>query len=95
MNSSNRENENLSITRLRRAGDSVMLSVPPSILEYLGLAAGSEVRVSVEGGRMIVTPGHQSRYDLDALLAQLDADIEWDEEGRLWIDAAPMGREML
>jgi antitoxin ChpS len=41
-------------TNLRKVGGSVMLAVPPAILELLQLRAGATVGVSVEAGRLIV-----------------------------------------
>ena len=42
-------------TNLRKVGGSVMLAVPPAILEMLHLQAGI-VGVSVNGGRLVIEP---------------------------------------
>lgn len=94
MDRRNREKIETPIIRLQVAGDFVTLPIPPAILEQLGLAARSQVQLSMENGRMAVAGADQPQYDLEVLLAQLDRDIAWDEEDRLWIDAAPMGKEM-
>jgi len=41
-------------TNLRKVGGSVMLAVPPAILDLLQLQAGATVGVTVEGGRLVV-----------------------------------------
>ncbi len=42
------------ITSLRKVGGSVMMAVPPAMLEMLHLSAGATVGVSVEAGRLVV-----------------------------------------
>ena len=41
---------------LRKAGGSVMVTVPPVLLKKHGLGAGSVVRVEVEGDELRVRP---------------------------------------
>ena len=41
-------------TNLRRVGGSVMLAVPPALLDVLNLSAGTTVGVSVEDGRLVI-----------------------------------------
>ena len=59
---------------LRKVGGSVMLAIPPALLETMSLAAGKPVAVSVEGGRLVVEPARRQHYTLDELLAQCDAE---------------------
>jgi antitoxin ChpS len=60
-------------TILRKVGGSVMLAVPPALLDVLHLAAGSKVGLAVENGRLMMEPAARPRYTLDELLAQCDA----------------------
>ncbi len=83
------------ITNLRKVGGSVMLAVPPAILDLLHLRAGATVGVTVEGGRLVVEPQQRPRYSLDELLAQCDASAEVTAEDRAWVDAKPVGSELL
>ncbi len=83
------------ITNLRKVGGSVMLAVPPAILDLLHLRAGATVGVTVEGGRLVVEPKPRPRYSLDELLAQCDASAEVTAEDRAWVDAKPVGSELL
>ena len=81
-------------TSLRKVGGSVMLAVPPAILELLHLQAGATVGVTIDGGRLVVEP-QRSRYTLDELLAQCDASAELSAEDRAWLDDKPSGKELL
>jgi len=81
-------------TNLRKVGGSVMLAVPPALLDLLRLNAGAEVGLAVEGGRLIVDPHVKPRYTLDELLARCDASAESEAESREWLDAPPVGGEL-
>lgn len=81
-------------TNLRKVGGSVMLAVPPALLDLLNLRAGAKVDMAVENGRLIVAPRPRPSYTLDELLAQCDAGAPAAED-RAWIDAAPVGKELL
>ncbi len=59
-------------TNLRKVGGSVMLAVPPAILDQLHLKAGATVGLSVEGERLILEPQTKPRYTLNELLAKCD-----------------------
>ena len=82
-------------TNLRKVGGSVMLAVPPAILDLLHLHAGSTVGLAVERGRLVVKPTPRPRYSLDELLAQCDASAEVSAEDRTWLDSKPVGSELL
>lgn len=80
-------------TTMRQVGGSVMLAVPPALLDVIGAQAGSTVDLDVDGGRLIVVPHHRPRYTLDELIAQCDPAAPDDD--RAWIDGTPAGREDL
>ncbi|MGD0731548.1 MAG: AbrB/MazE/SpoVT family DNA-binding domain-containing protein [Terracidiphilus sp.] len=82
-------------TNLRKVGGSVMLAVPPAILDELQLHAGSTVGLAVDGDRLILKPRRRPRYTLDELLAQCDYSGPLTAEEREWIDAPAVGRELL
>jgi antitoxin ChpS len=79
---------------LRKVGGSVMLAVPPAILELLDLEAGATVGITVEGERLVIQPQNRPRYTLDELLKQCDAHARVTKKDRAWIDLAPAGREL-
>lgn len=82
-------------TSLRKVGGSVMLAVPPVILEMLHLAAGATVGVSIENGRLVIEPTARPHYTLDELLAQCDASADISGEDQQWLDNPPVGNELL
>ena len=82
-------------TFLRKVGGSVMLSVPPALLDLLSLSAGAEVGLSVDDGRLVVHPLRKPRYSLDELLAASDYSALLSGDEREWADAPPRGRETL
>ena len=83
------------MTNLRRVGGSVMLAVPPAILDLLNLQAGAPVGLFVDGDRLVIEPKRRRRYTLDELLAQCDASAELTDEDRAWLDDKPVGGELL
>ncbi len=82
-------------TNLRRVGGSVMLAVPPALLDLLGLRAGTRVDIGIENGRLIVAPKARPSYSLDELLAQCDETAPADEDDRAWLEAGPIGNELM
>jgi len=83
-------------TNLRKVGGSVMLAVPPALLDILHLHAGSTVGMAVDGGRLVVEPStRRLRYTFAELMAQCDPGAEPSAEDRAWLDAKRVGTELL
>ncbi|MEO8596974.1 MAG: antitoxin [Candidatus Solibacter sp.] len=82
-------------TNLRKVGGSMMLAVPPALLDILGLRSGAKVGIAVENGRLVVEPQHSRRYTLDELLAQCNPKAVRTKEEREWLDSKPAGAELL
>jgi antitoxin ChpS len=80
---------------LRKVGGSIMVAVPPAILDLVHLQAGATVGLAVEHGRLIIETKLRPRYSLDELLAQCDATAEISTEDRDWLDNKPVGNELL
>lgn len=80
---------------LRQVGGSVMLAVPPALLDVLEVRSGSTVDLDVDGGRLIVAPRRTPRYTLEDLIAQCDRTAPPDDEDRAWIEGAALGKELL
>jgi antitoxin ChpS len=80
-------------TNLRKVGGSVMLAVPPVLLDILNLQPGAEVGLAVEKGRLVVEPPKRARYSLNQLLAEHKSKRRTKAE-RDWLDAKPRGREL-
>lgn len=83
---------------LRKVGGSVMLAIPPAILDALSLSEGAGVELSVEGGALLVRSRRPS-YCLDDLLAQESAAREAEPAGMSdtgdWTRDEAVGRELI
>jgi antitoxin ChpS len=82
-------------TNLRKVGGSVMLAVPPALLDVLHLTAGSKVSLAVDKGRLVVEPHPRPHYTLAELLAASDYSEPQPAEEREWVDSPAVGREPL
>jgi antitoxin ChpS len=82
-------------THLRKVGGSVMLALPPALLDLLQLKVGATVSVEVADGRLVVDPQPKPRYTLEELLASSDFSQSLTEEDREWLDAPPVGGELI
>jgi antitoxin ChpS len=90
-------------TNLRKVGGSVMLAVPPALLDILELQPGAQVGIAIERGRLVVNPQPRRRYTLDELLAQCDPKVrrskhaskQGSKQEREWLDSKPVGGEII
>lgn len=82
-------------TNLRKVGGSIVLVVPPAILDLLALQAGASVSLTVEDGRLIIEPQPGPVYSQEEYLAQRDVDFDMSREDREWLDGRPVGNELL
>lgn len=82
-------------TTLRKVGGSVMLALPPAILELLHLKAGSTVGVAVDDGRLVIDPSPRQRYTMAELLAASDYSQSQTAQEREWLDSQAVGGELL
>ena len=75
---------------LRDVGGSLTVTLPRQMLRTLGLAAGAAVSITVEGGRLVLSPV-RPHYTLAELLEGLaPGDLPTDAQ---WEDTAPSGHE--
>jgi len=82
-------------TNLRKVGGSIMLAVPPALLDILHLPPGAKVDLTVQSGRLVVEPQKRPRYTLDELLAQCSPQARRSKEEREWLDGKPVGGELI
>ena len=76
---------------LRAVGGSISVTLPRQMLRTLGLTAGASVAVTVEDGRLVLSPA-RPRYTLGDLLAGMKAGDMPGAKG--WSDVKPAGREV-
>jgi antitoxin ChpS len=82
-------------TNLRKVGGSIMLAVPPALLDVLHLSVGAKVGLAVDNGRLVIEPAARPRYTMAELLAASDYSQSQPDEEREWVDAPAVGREPL
>jgi antitoxin ChpS len=82
-------------SNLRKVGGSVMLAVPPAILEMVHLGSGSTVSITVEDGRLVIAPEPKKQYSLEELLAQCDPSAPLTDEDSQWTSQTPAGQELI
>jgi antitoxin ChpS len=82
-------------TNLRKVGGSVMLAVPPAILDLLHLEVGATVGLAVDGERLVIDPNIKPSYTLADLLDASDYSQPQTPEDREWIDSPAVGGELL
>jgi antitoxin ChpS len=82
-------------TNLRKVGGSIMLAVPPALLDLLRLRPGAQVGIAVESGRLVVEPRPRPRYTLDELLAHCNPRKARTREEREWFADKPKGGEII
>jgi antitoxin ChpS len=83
-------NQLMHTTNLRKVGGSVMLAVPPALLDIMQLQPGAKVGIAIESGRLIVDPQPRRRYTLKARRYKRRSKLE-----REWLDSKPVGREVI
>ena len=82
-------------TNLRKVGGSVMLAVPPALLDILRLQPGAKVGIAIESGRLVVEPKPRRRFTLDELLAKCNPRARRTKEEKEWIDSRRVGGELI
>lgn len=82
-------------TNLRKVGGSIMLAVPPAVLEILNLRPGAKVGLTVRYGRLVVEPRPQRRYALEQLLSQCKPKARRKKDEREWLGGKPVGGELI
>ena len=83
------------VTNLRKVGGSIMLAVPPAVLDLLNLKAGSPVGISVEKNYLLVRPFTRPHYTLEELLQQCVPYGEEQEEETKWLNSEELEVELL
>jgi len=84
----------MATVKLRQVGGSLSFAVPPAVKESLGLKPGSVLEVVAEDGQL-VAKRKRPKYTLDELIAKCDFDAPYSDQEREWLDAPPVGRELL
>ncbi len=82
-------------TTLRKVGGPMMVAVPPVIREILPLGGGAKASSTVNDGRLAIASELAPHDTLEELLAGSDHSRPRSAEEQQWLDAPPVGRELL
>ena len=85
----------MNTVKLRKVGGSVMLALPPALLNTIKVGAGASVDIEVEKGCLIIKPMTGPSYSLQELLDQCDETAGASPEDRAWTDSGPVGKEII
>ncbi|HEX4503438.1 MAG TPA: antitoxin [Scandinavium sp.] len=85
-------------TTFRKVGGSVMMAIPPALLEALNIQPGDSAVLMAVDGQLVACPTpkeirRRSKYLLSDLLDETDYPL--DDSEREWVDAPVKGREIL
>ncbi|MES1156332.1 MAG: antitoxin [Alphaproteobacteria bacterium] len=82
---------------LRRAGGSLVLTIPKTHVRALGLAEGARIGVSVDAGKLVADPSARPtpRFRLEDLIAQCDPKAPLSKEDEAWLNDQPAGGEFI
>ncbi|PIT67932.1 AbrB/MazE/SpoVT family DNA-binding domain-containing protein [Bartonella tribocorum] len=82
-------------TKLRKVGGSIMLSIPPALLDVLHLTENTQVGLAIDNGQLVVKPQSLPSYTLEELLAQCNPSDDFADDDMEWFDTKPVGKELL
>lgn len=79
----------------RRLGGSVVVAIPPVVMEMMELVPGMKVKMALESGRLMIGPDNRKHYTLEELLAQQEYLRPLLDADKSWPSGAPCGRELV
>ncbi|RBP05681.1 antitoxin ChpS [Roseiarcus fermentans] len=85
------------VSRVRKVGGSLMVTIPSDLVEAFGLRAQQEVTLISREGEIAVQPvaPRPRRYSLEELIASMDLSAPQAPEEAEWEDAPRVGREII
>ena len=85
----------MNTAKLRKVGGSVMLALPPALLNAMKVGVGASVDIEVEEGCLIIKPNARPNYSLQELLDQCDETAGISPEDQAWVVSGPVGKELI
>lgn len=82
-------------THLQEVGGSIMLAIPPALLEQLSLHAGDIVNLSLDHQSLIVERLGKPMYSLEALMTATAFDAPMGADDAVWMSSPAVGRELI
>lgn len=85
----------MSLVKIRQSGGSNIVSLPTSIVKTLGLGVGSKLDLTIRDNSILLTPVEAETSLEDLLAGSPKSAFAMTLEDREWIDAKPVGNEIL
>lgn len=85
----------MNTAKLRKVGGSIMLALPPALLNTMKVGVGASVDIEVEEGCLVIKPHTRPSYSLQELLDQCDETAGASPEDQAWLDSRPVGKELV
>ena len=80
---------------IRQSGGANIVSIPKAIVKMLELNVGSQLDLTVEDNKIILTPVLEEELSLESLLKGSPKKcFAITDEDREWLDDQPVGREV-
>ncbi len=80
---------------IRQSGGANIVSIPRAIVKTLSLHTGSKLDLSIQDNKIVLTPVEEE-LTLEALLAESPKECFFiTDEDKAWIDASPIGKEVI
>ena len=78
------------LTKVQKWGNSVALRIPKAFADEMQITADTAVELSIEGGKLVISPVERPEYLLEELLAQItpeniQCEVDW---------GVPVGQEV-
>jgi antitoxin MazE len=67
--------------QVQKWGNSLVLRIPKSFAAETALSSGADVDLSIEAGRLVITPVRKRRYTLEELVAGITPENRHEEIG--------------
>lgn len=79
------------LSRLRKSGGSLVMTIPKAFVEQNRLGEGAVVKLQLKGKELTIKARTRPRYRLDDLMAEMPDGLPMAEG---WDDMIPAGQEM-
>ncbi len=80
---------------IRQSGGANIVSIPKAIVKTLGLHTGSKLNLSIQDNKIVLSPVEEEPT-LESLLAESPKEcFAITDQDREWIDAKPIGKEVI
>lgn len=81
----------MSVTKVRKSGGSLIITIPQAYTEQNQIEAGVELSVEIIGETLTIKPTRKKKYSLDQLIAETPEGLH---RVKGWLEMKPVGNEV-